>query len=137
MYSLVVALFVAFILFFIVFFCLTELRVTDFRQIEMCVCACAFSCFRNLCRERVKITGLGLPFLESPAFQVGLLAGIWEFVFGSASADGHCRGPGREGHLQGDENENLVQINFVNLDQIPGSLMPGASLSEYLKHSTI
>lgn len=32
----------------------------------------------------------------------------------------------QEVHLQGDENENLVQIDFINLVQIPGSLMPGA-----------
>lgn len=30
--------------------------------------------------------------------------------------------------------ECLVQIDFVNLDQTSGSLMPGGSLSAYLKH---
>uniref|UniRef100_A0A0V1KJM2 Uncharacterized protein n=1 Tax=Trichinella nativa TaxID=6335 RepID=A0A0V1KJM2_9BILA len=39
--------------------------------------------------------------------------------------------------LRRDENENSVHIDFVNLDQTSGSLMPGGSLSAYLKHSTI
>ena len=32
---------------------------------------------------------------------------------------------------------NLVLIEFVNLDQTSCSLMPGSSLSAYLKHSKI
>lgn len=32
-----------------------------------------------------------------------------------------------------DENENLVDTNFVSLDQTLGSLMPGDSLSVYFK----
>lgn len=37
--------------------------------------------------------------------------------------------------LQRGKNENSVQIDFVNLNQNLGSLMPGGSLSAYLKHS--
>jgi hypothetical protein len=36
-----------------------------------------------------------------------------------------------------DKNENPMQIDLVNLDQILGSLMPGTSLSVYLKHNII
>lgn len=40
----------------------------------------------------------------------------------------------RETTPQRNQNENPVQIDFINLDQISGSLIiPGDSLSAYLK----
>lgn len=42
------------------------------------------------------------------------------------------------GVIQGrNENENLMETNFVSLDQTLGSLMPGDSLSVYLKQRKI
>ena len=52
----------------------------------------------------------------------------------------HLRAPCRRQTVRTtrrDKNENPVQSDFVNLEQTSGSLMPGGSLSAYLKHGTV
>lgn len=52
-----------------------------------------------------------------------------------------CGGPSRchtgKRTAPRDKNENLVQIDFVSLDQTSESLIPDGSLSACLKHGTI
>lgn len=46
---------------------------------------------------------------------------------------GSCRCHTRKQAMWRDENEILVQSDFINLDQTSQSIMPGRSLSAYLK----
>lgn len=91
---------------------------------EMCfvhVCSLAFSCFRNLFRERVKMTGLRRLFLESAVVQVGHWLACGSLCLGVLPLRGPCTCPGREWICR----------------ETSGSLVPGHSLSACLKHNAI
>lgn len=44
---------------------------------------------------------------------------------------------GRDVNLRRERNEKRVQISFISLNQMLGSLMQGVSLSTYSKHGAI